>query len=919
MTAPGNWTWLSVLRTPNADVERLNTLLDTCKLRIPTRLDALGVWWLNDVKGIRSVLLVAHAGDGKTEFLRDLTRRASQSGVSLRTFDREASDPSWSSKDAWILNDPSQLPTARVIEFLSRAFSTEGGSSARFVAGINRGLLRAVVQLDTNDARNAQDWSVARAWLRRALSLDATTVIADAAGRIAAPLDRRVLVPGPGDSSSCAADVTRAVLAKVHKQSGATWNASEWADHVARVLSLAEASGHHVTFREVLALSAAVGEALSQNDPPQARRVLFMERGVASSPSLKPLGMVLRRLDPAKVPNLEVDVTEWDAADRDSNVRKRALENLAAAFAGSEPAQGLPYRTAGLFLSVCRHVTSNATADVESALKSVFRGLARIAWGARDGNADLDVLPLTSPVHPGTTPGGTRVLRGALSVDSARFVADSTDHGEFIERGLTLPALVILRADSQDPPPLRLDLELFDMLARVGQDRHATAAWLGARVAQVNAWFDALVAHWEDALVVPSRAGLVAFQTFLGDAPPLALKPSRAGAPQQYDRALTPATADGVLVQARANNIVLTPSACASALLRWAGFVASPVAFDGALTSVEREALGAASIPRLMRRSDLKSPAFPWSSHTLGLAVDRHDKVLAKGSEWETFSLRLGAACAAALGFYDGDPLAWRGALRAAWSDDEDRFDTHPSARLIHQRLGAGVDGHQLDQVDGVPPPTVADVRRGVVADLLSIEHPPPFSRPSRWWLLGTWASWWLMLDGLRVVHKRKEVPVLLPWVDDRRGADEYERVRAAWFAPGTKPPELEAVQMLAQGAGWCSPASAISRFDLHLDGPMLDLIKLVAWNVHRAGDGRPDQRTLTRLQDALLDAGLYARPPGRAITDRVPAGALAFSSPESMAFDVALRTTLHRLAMLDTASDGITLFNMPWGKEADR
>ncbi len=918
MTNLGDGSWLAALRTPNADVARFNEVLDAYGLRVTMRLDALADVWLAPDGGPRSVLLVAHAGDGKTEFLRHLARLAPPQR--LKTFDLESPTPTWSAAGWWILNDPSQLPTTRVIEFLSRAFSMSATGS-RFVAAINRGLLRAVVQREACDDVSPDAWREARAWLRRALDYQANAV--DEHGRIAVPLDRRVLVPGPGDTRSAAGDVAFAVLARVRAQTGGAWDACWWSACVARVLSLVEASGHHVTFREVLALSAAVAEALGRGKPHDALGVLFMAPAAEASPSLKPLESVLRRLDPAKVPSLAIDVDTHAPAERDARVRGDALKNLASAFAADGVAEGLPYRHAGVFLRVCRSVTDGG-ADVPAARRAVFRGLSRVAWGAHSAGDDLDVLPLTSPVHPGALAGGTRTLRAALSVESSCFVADATAHGDYIERGLTLPALVMRRhAGDADAPRLRLDLELFDMLARLGSDEHGTVAWLGPRAAQVLAWFDALVAHWERDLSVASSSGLVSFQTILGAPRPVALRPSPEGGGATLQAALTPAPDDVLAALQRAlaldDKVMITPSACAAALLRWAGFTSLAPAGDGKVDATEREAMGASSVPRVMRFKRLAWPAFPWSSHTLGVAVAHDDRVLAKGGAWDRLAPELGAACAKALGLYDGDPEAWRRALRSAWADDEECFDTHPSGRLAHQRLAVGVSGRQLAGHAGASIPSGSGVRTGVVSDLLATSEALPFSRPSRWWLLGIWASWWLMLEGLRAAHGHPTTPALLPCVGDPRGAREYQSVREAWFLAPARLEKLAAVQALAQGAGWCTPPGATKNFDLLLDGPILDVVRLVAWRVQREGEGRPDQRTLSRLQDALLDAGLYARLPGKAITDRVPPGALPFSSPDSKAFDSALRATLQRLAMLDAASDGATLFNSPWGRGADR
>ena len=129
---------------------------------------------------------------------------------------------------------------------------------------------------------------------------------------------------------------------------------------------------------------------------------------------------------------------------------------------------------------------------------------------------------------------------------------------------------------------LRLDLDLFDKISLIGRDRHADVALLGPRAVQVTAWFDALVAAWADEIARPTPAGVVVFQTFLGAGRgerPVALRPSTTGANVKPDDA-EPGHREPleVLIKAARERVVVTPSACASALLRWAGIAPLPVA-----------------------------------------------------------------------------------------------------------------------------------------------------------------------------------------------------------------------------------------------------------------------------------------------------------------------------------------------------
>ncbi len=279
----------------------------------------------------------------------------------------------------------------------------------------------------------------------------------------------------------------------------------------------------------------------------------------------------------------------------------------------------------------------------------------------------------------------------------------------------------------------------------------------------------------------------------------------------------------------------------------------------------------------------------------------------------------LGATLAKTLGLTD-PTVDWRGALRAAWRDDETDFDRHPSGRLVHRWLDHGIDGLQLE---GVPvarfqrPSTSAPVRLRGVHDLLAEEV--PFPRSQRWWLLGTWAAWALLLDALRDVHDRPH-PVMLPAVQGD-GVTAYVSVRDAWWKgdKGKDEKRINPLRWAGQASGFLQPPRATKNIDLPLDGPLLDVLLVVAHTVDRDGDGRPEHRTVRALERALLDAGLYLQPPGQKVNHRVPAGALAWEAPPCAAFGELLRATLQRMGMLDAASDGATLFRAPWQRRDER
>ena len=80
--------------------------------------------------------------------------------------------------------------------------------------------------------------------------------------------------------------------------------------------------------------------------------------------------------------------------------------------------------------------------------------------------------------------------------------------------------------------------------------------------------------------------------------------------------------------------------------------------------------------------------------------------------------------------------------------------------------------------------------------------------------------------------------------------------------------------------------------------------------------ESEPTRRTVSLLQDRLLEAGLFVRRGGLSIRDRLPPGALHKESPTSDRYHEALRDVLRALAVLQTASDGAALILSPW-KEA--
>jgi hypothetical protein len=918
MDGTGGTDWLEALTTPNADVGVVGTIIAARRLHVSTGLDRLADDWSRPDATVRRVLLVAHAGDGKTEFLRKLPAGACW-------FDDVHGVPAWPSSDRWVLNDPSQLPTERVVEFLRAAFGGDDGPT-RFLAGINRGLLRAIVA--TLGAAEP-----ARPWLERCLREDAGVHDVDPHGRVCVPLDRRVLVPAhtaASEGASAAGRLAHRVFAEVAREHpSARWDAARWARDVARVLALVEASGHHVTFREVVGLAAAVGldlrHDLASEQPEEALATLFAAQGSrgAGVPSLTALRRVLVRLDPARASSPALDIKHHTAAARDQEVRAAWIDQLAG-----------PTHPEAMFLRLCGSVPKETTdAAREDAAEIVRTALSRLAWGRDPRTTEPGLLPLTTSVHPGTVRGGMKALRGVLDLTRARIESRAESAGRYVEAGMRCPALVIDTPSKGGDPPhgaprLQLDLELFQVLRRAATRATVDRATLGPRIAQVDAWFDALAADWAGELRASPPEGMVTVQSFLGAGDPIALRPSGQGAAVAWEPTVTtPAFAsataamDALFSDAKQSpRVLLTPAACASALLRWAGLIPQPPTGVGVPAQAQRDTVRDASgAPRVAKvgryRADLTSALYPWSVHTLSMAF-RGDG-LGHGGVWSNVSPTLGATLARHLGLEEVE-ADWRGALRAAWRADEGDFDQHPSGRLVHQWLRRGVDGLQLASVEGrAVPRRPASLRQRVVFDLLS--DGVPFPRTHRWWLLGTWAAWVLFLDATGE-SRGVQAPVLLPLVRDARkgsaGVAAYESVRDAWWKGDQR---RDSVVLAGQAAGFLQPAQAITHVDLLMDGPLLDVLQIVAHSVDRDGEERPERRTVRALEGALLEAGLYLQPPGEDVQHRVPARTMTLEAPASPAFGELLRAALLRLGMLDAASDGVTLFRPPWRGVAER
>ncbi|GEM_PF-6350066 len=974
--------WLEDLKTGNRDDSELEATLREKSLQVNTKLDGLlgadedeasSLVRGNEGEPVRSLLLLAHAGDGKSHFFGQLEAAATRCDREVIRFDPEKENQ-LGQRGLHLLNDPSLTAEDEVVRFLEEAFCEcsreNGGSSAEqqrasYVIGVNRGKFRELVPKVEGQA--------ARQWLENALQFEDEAHFVDEEGRLAVPLDRRVLVSGPANSQDefrqapvwkLASRVFNALNSEIRKSGDVdSVSAQEWADRVSVVLSLVEACGHHVTFREGMALAGAVAEALIDGDS-QALSVLFQDGDPV--PALSNIVQYLRRMDPARVAVPWEDGEFQIASKRDEVIRRRAIKELVDLFVGRSETvdRPLPFRSGGDFLQLCRDLGETAQSIVEikrglkdlpgetvpdsahSAIKAsvgkleegaemenvpdwLFRGLAQFAWGAQRVPGSDEVIPLTSPIQPGTRGGvdGWRVLRSAVSRDQARFQPTTTDFGPYVERGLILPRLKLKGPSGlSDSPTLVLDLELFENLTRIGEGTGANAS-LGSREGQVNTWLDGTVAEWKERLMEPLD-GLVTFETILGEDTndPVTLRPPTEG-PSNVIRdrnrdddvsvlgtlkSLWPESGSGITDA----TIAATPAACASALLQWAGM-------EPQLDEVEekgrhgalREAIGAGSVRVLRQRTNFVAPAFPWSVCTLNVGVKHaggkdHLTTFDHGPE-------LGAACANALGLTGNRRMRgdFRSLLRATWAHDEEAFDTHPSSLLAHQWMGAGLKGNQLEECRGRgSEPETPHRANKVLAKLLS--QNVPFSAAERWWLVGTWASWWLMLTGLRELHdmRGEGSPVMVPKVGGE-GQKYYSAIHERWFGLNESVDSHgeEALQAVGLASGFLTPPTAYTSFDLTMDGGVDDLIRILAW-YHCAHDSdAKTEQTVERLQELSLESGLFAQKAGEDIRDRLPRNTLRMAAPVAIEFDEIFRRKLETLGLLNAGSDGASLIRSPW------
>ena len=888
---------------------------------------------------IQAALLIAHAGDGKSHCIHSLSKDTRR-----EFFDTERQD--LRCPGIHLLNDPSQLDRSETARFLATAFDTQRPQGCRYVAAINRGLLRDVLP-DVH----IQQQEVAK-WLEQAQHFKAVLHQPDPYGRVVVPLDLRTLVPAPGSrqalEESLVWQLAHKVLAAARREIEAAWDEREWAARLAVAFALIEATGHHVTFRETLALTGSVAEALTKLESDRrAFAVLFQEpeQEPAPVPALRSIRYALQRMDPARVATPERDRCYALQEERDQAIRHQTWDALVRLFMAEvqdvPPPPLLPYRYAVAFLQLCRQsaekaITSSPKAptidDIEQtpAVSDFFSGLARVAWGTEHTIFGHQIMPLTTPIQPGTASGidDWRVLRAAVSLQKARFVATFVDPGRYIERGLVLPSLVIDGPHNIDEPhnlpsspplhpspPLRLDLELFELLCRIGTGGQGI---LGTRGPQVQSWLEAVVDTWKSALA-EGRSGFVTFQTIRGKDHPIPLRPPQHGpsidkdkispAPQQacnildvLDKVWPERSSAGI-------TIALTPAACASGLLQWAGFMPEPCSPKSVEDQVLREALGAGTIRNLRQRrgTQFVSPAFPWSTVTLGVGINASQIIHAP------YGNEIGWACATALDL-TSQP-AWRDWIRHAWARDEEALDTHPSCLLAHQWLNAGLAGSQLADFKGTAAPltreVTQDIRQRILAQLLQDDL--PFAATTRWWLIGTWAAWWLMLAGLQALYGLQATPVLLPWVPAPANV-EYRRIlRNGWFNPNKQ--ASAAIAALGQAAGFLTPNSVPRNFDLHLTGSVRDLIRLLAHDICLT-PVEPTAHTVEQLQNNLLEAGLFVRRGGKPIRHRLPPGVLAQEAPASELYEQTFRSTLQALALLDVASDGATLIYDPWPRD---
>ena len=936
--------WLNDLLSGNADDIRLRSVVDA-HLAVPTLADQLPEVIARGE--LRAVLLVAHAGDGKSHIMRAIEAKWDTARGPVRQY------PACDYLDEpglHILNDPSPLDRVVARRFFDIAFGEKCPPGAVFVAGANRGLLRELRSESGSD------------WLAAVQRADPAAHHPDGLRRVAVPLDRRCLVPGPAAPGSpvssphaLARTLSERIFRRASEESGRIFPVARWADRVCITLAMVEGSGHHVTFREVGALAALVALALIAYSEPEeaALRALFLD--LAPPQALHGLAAKLRRTDPARVATPEEDGKHGSSQTRDAVVRAENLDLLLDLFRGVPPARQprLPYRHGVHFLRLCGalagansantvplrkitelRTTSPALADAlagaslrfaESAVPAdreaygaLLVGLSRIAWSSPGRGSDRDALPLTSALQPGSTAGVQRwrVLRAALGLESFRFAAHTSDPGAWVEAGLLLPELRVIAPVGATPPGLRLDLELFELLARAGESANGLPS-LGAREGQLRGWLEGIASAWEPVLARPTE-GFIVYQTLIRagtdrrDSVPL--RPPQQGVPPE-PLAEIPACREVLPVLSalwRAPPIAVTPSACAAALLLWAG-VRPPEHLQPSVVDrgAAAEALGAGTLPGLRAFRNLRSACFPWSTWTLGLTLLPAGERLVARYEVPAL-LDLGTACAGALGLTD----AWAPWLRAAWARDESRLDDHPSSLLAHQWLQVGAGRIQLSAwTQESIPPCVGDRWLEVAAWLLSPNA--NVTATERWSLLGTWAAWRVFLEGLRAWHAHPSLPLILPRVGGD-GQSDYERVRDAWlFAKHTERADkavLEAVVAVGQASSFVRAPTLKTRVDLPLSGPggLVDIVRIAAGHLVRTVS-RPDGRRVDALQDILLDFGLYTHRGGARVDERLPAGTIARASPVSERFEAALRACLEAEGLLDAASDGAALVRDPW------
>lgn len=932
--------WLDDLLSGNADDQRVRRVVDE-HLAVTTRADGLP----DEVASgrVRALLLVAHAGDGKSHLIRRIEDRWDRSLGPVHPY------PAVADLDLpglHVLNDPSPLDREVARRFFDVAFGGAAAKDVAFVAGANRGLLR---ELRTEAANE---------WLECVQRAGPAAHHPDAHGRLAVPLDLRCLVPGPAargaataaTTPSLAGELAARVLGCAARESNTSIEVTRWAERIAVVLAMVEGSGHHVTFREVGALAAWVAKVVCDGgteSEPRGLRALFLERECPQS--LLPLVSRIRRADPARVATPEVDVRHADVDAREHAVRRDNLNLLLSLFAAHstrEPPR-MPYRHGVAFLRLCGEVAeANAgsvraqreiaalttrTPALERALGGARRelaesgvpasreavdeflvGLSRVAWSAPGRHRESEALPLTSALQPGTVPGVERwrVLRAALGLDRLRFAVQTADPGPWVETGLVLPELRV-HVPEGDTPGLRLDLELFELLSRAGE-RAAGLPVLGAREGQIRGWLEAVAAAWEPALARPAD-GFIVYQTLIragtSERDNVPLRPPAPG--PKPAPASAPPLARPLMDVLRAlwgasPPVAVTPAACASALLLWAG--ARPtdaVGYRRIRQGAPAEALGAGTLRSLRTFKKLKFPCFPWSPGTLGLVLFPAGDGLEPMQEVAPL-LDLGGVCASALGL----DREWAPGLRGAWARDEERLDDHPSSLLAHQWLDRGAGKIQLGAwLGGEAPLGEADPWQETVRWLLSREA--RIGAPERWWLLGTWAAWRLFLEGIRARHGVGGLPLLLPRVGGDGEAD-YEAVRKGWLL-GTGA-DRDCVLAVGQAAGFVRSPSLKTRVDLPLTGPggLADVVRLAAGHLSRTRR-IPAERRVDALQEILLDLGLYTLRGGTSVRSRLPPMSLARASPISVRYEAELRACLEAQGLLDTASDGAALVRDPW------